>query len=428
MKRARFALPLVLVLVGCSSPAPQVPEPVNPPTVQAPARQLTSEEWEAEGRRLAGAESWSEAAHAYEEAAKQRPLADLWNEASYAHMKAEEWNPARQTGERALKLNPEHPYALYNTGLALLNSNDACLAIDPLNHSARLQKDRWEPFIALGRAYIVAGLHERGARELEQASKLGAPARELGGLQEMAKRGPFPPSPGDLSWQGKVLLKDGDVTFYSKEEGCPGLKEQRVWIVQGEKVSLFVGSDSGVEGVQGVTLPGGQRAYWVQGSWVGAGISQTVEYYLLDLTGSEQRLFKFVSPLYTGFQVPQVAEFAPSWSFPEIEGNQVKTGGRDGAAGLYSHLLTWEVDVATRTVTQVNHEEAMRVRVESVSATGLTGRFLTPGYDDHIEAFSLVPGFQVTQAGKPVSPESVKVGKVVYLRTNDWKVFEIQVE
>lgn len=424
-----LALTLSLLLAGCTTEQSNSPRPVEvPKTPVPPVTSRSAAEWEAEGRRLAGEARWSEAAHAYEEAAQLRNLADLWNEASYAYLMAEQYAEGVRAGEAALKLDPKHAYALYNIGMGYLESAQPCEALDLLGRSEVQQGARWEISLAKGRAYAETDQPTSALERLQGALALGAPEPLVAKWRRIAEERLAPPSPEVLSQRGELLLQDGATSFYTvrSSAACGRALEARTWLLHEGRVERLLGGEVGAERLQAVTLPDGQRAYWVQGGAVGAGISRTYAYYLIMLLDGKQERFQFSSSLHTGPDVPDEADFVPSWSFPKIQGDQMMTGATNSAAGLYDHHVTWRIDPVQRRATQVAVYEEAVIKVEEITPTGLAGRFRNLGYQEHLLQFGLTPAVEVSRAGKPASLAEVQVGQTIRIEMKKWQIFRIE--
>jgi hypothetical protein len=73
---------------------------------------------------------------------------------------------------RALELNPDFSYALYNLGWSLVAQGRAREALEPLKRTVAMQPRRWEPYQRLSEAYSQLGEAEKAAAYARDASFL----------------------------------------------------------------------------------------------------------------------------------------------------------------------------------------------------------------------------------------------------------------
>ena len=80
--------------------------------------------------------------------------------------------------DRALKLNPKLPLSLAGLSKAYLREGKSPQAIAALKKAVELQPDSANIRYQLGQALLKAGRREEAQKELDQAQKLQAQARE----------------------------------------------------------------------------------------------------------------------------------------------------------------------------------------------------------------------------------------------------------
>lgn len=416
-------IPLVLclsVLAGCSTVAPQVPEPVQAPRTEALPKARSVAEWEAEGKRLAEAQRWSEAAHAYEEVAKQISMANRWNQVSYAYLMAKQYDEAIRAAELALAADHSDASALFNKGMAYLESGETCLAIDLLRDSNVRQKGRWESNLALGRAHLQIGRPKQASDYLGEARDLGAPADQVARWQAEIEKHLAPPSAEVLTKEGKLLIQDGEAAFYrwSLKVDCDYNPKQSIWLLRNGKVEQLMAGTAEAEAVESVTLSNGQRAYWVAGDWASVGN------YLILLQDGKQERFQFISSLHQADGVPAIADFVLSMEFPVIQGDEMVSVEND-RSGLWTHHITWKLDPVRQQAIQVKKHEEASVIVRGFTGSGMVGSFANGPSDIGAITFPLAPEIQVTRAGKPISLAEVAVNQRVTVRMHDRTIFAI---
>ncbi|MGE5674982.1 MAG: hypothetical protein ACM3XM_14095 [Mycobacterium leprae] len=189
---ATLALLLLALLAGCA-------KPVEPPSAN-PSVHATQTQPDAQGSSSPGQPAYSaalalisqrkydQAVWKLEEAVQLDPkLADAWNDLSYARLKSEvvffhvypgsggSYEEAIDAAQKALSLQPDWPFALYNLGLAQLASLKYEDAVSSLQRSAQLQPDRPEPLTALGLALIGVHRPEEGLAACTRADGMQTP-------------------------------------------------------------------------------------------------------------------------------------------------------------------------------------------------------------------------------------------------------------
>lgn len=347
MERRLIALMISvpLVLMGCSTPQPSAPEPV----IEAPVpKERNSEEWVTEGKRLVDEEKWLDAAHAYEEAAKQHPLADMWNEASSAYLMAKQYEEALRASESALKLDGTHVDALYHTGMALLESGRPCQALNRLEFARSAQKDHWQPELGLGRAYLRLELAAEATPHIQRAAQLGAPAEQVAAAQVDLDRLNTPPTLATLSAKGELLLQDGPVGIYwlKLQTPCVGQRVASDWLVENGRVTRLLPARTVVYGAVAITLSNGQRAYLLEGEAV---LAAARAYHILVIKDGEQRLVAF-----TGEGATVDGDGFRTTVTPNLEGDEIHVAERLGTGdGMHYVNRTYQIDTQSLTATLI---------------------------------------------------------------------------
>lgn len=206
-------------------------------------------------------------------ASASKPTADTWNLLSYGHLLSGDWAAASEAGQKALKLDADHPYAMYNTGMAQIELKQYVTAIQYLLGAAEMQPERAEPYLGLARAYQESGHYALAMDALADALRLApgdAGAKKLqAAVDGMVKR----TSPADLT-AAKVKLEDGAYSIYL----FPGA--QAYVYLKGP--DGFVGLPVGKVGAENWTqfrrleLPGGAVGYLLPGESIGAYVANSV--------------------------------------------------------------------------------------------------------------------------------------------------------
>jgi hypothetical protein len=155
------------------------------------------------------------------------------------------------------------------------------------------------------------------------------------------------PSEETLKAKGRLLLADGQISFYQMTWGsdCTSGKTVDAWLVRSGVVSGFLTTKRSIEGVKLVSLPGGEHGYLVEGAAEGAASSA---YYLMVLRSSEQRLFRFTD------EYGEAKDALSSTDYPEVRGDQISTAERVGTGSeRHYHLRTWRLDPQGLTATLI---------------------------------------------------------------------------
>lgn len=278
------------------------------------------------------------------ELVKSEPAAENWNDLSFAHLKTGEWRQAMEAAQEALKLEREHPYALYNFGLAALELRNYLGAEDALLRTARLQPDRHEPHLALARVYRESRKYGHALYHVEEAEQVGAPGSALAAekalVEAMVERG----APADLADKAVARLTDGEARVYL----YPGARALFLFYVAPGRVAGVPLGDGKPEypWLKKVDLPGGQVGYWVKGDPVGAYVSRSVSYRLIAVEPGGLRQVIFVGN--EDWPVPHLSDFMRSMGAPDTAGDKlIGTYGSD-ASGKTTMVATWQLQPGAR--------------------------------------------------------------------------------
>ncbi|HWI62386.1 MAG TPA: hypothetical protein VNT75_11145 [Symbiobacteriaceae bacterium] len=342
-------------------------------------------------------------------AAPAVPTADSLSDKSFEHLQAKRYKEALEAGLEALKLDPKHAHAQYNVGMAYLELGEPCRALAPLEQTAAQQPERYEPQLALSRAYTATFSATRGAYHAAVAERLGAPngARtatdELGGLK----------APADLEKASRAMLEDGNVTLYlypeAGKQGCNG-KVFSLYAVtkDGQSAGLLLGSLREGDTLKLTRAEPGR--YWLK----------SPPLYTVYVSPSYNwRLFSFQDgrlsmTLFGG------SDSVESEDPPIIEGQTVSAARQNTASGATTKVTRYTLG-GNPVVGTVSDEETQAFG--GVKAIGDTiairiapeGR---PGITQEALNYSrpLTGKVQVLKGGKPVPLSDVKIGSLVLVR------------
>ncbi|HWH68232.1 MAG TPA: hypothetical protein VNT26_02565 [Candidatus Sulfotelmatobacter sp.] len=352
-----FLLLAALAATACTSgEAPRV----TAPTVESAVQQSPSV---IENPLLAEIARW-------EAKVAAEPTADNWSELSYANIKAERWEAAAKAGGEALKQKSDHPYALYNTGLALVRLNKAMAALPLLKQTAAQQPDRYEPQMALAEAYqqlghyLLASHYARGAVGLAKGDPAALRAERA--VADMLTLKP----PADLDTACVQRVTDGGFFLCLYEEPAPQRTVDSVASAySGKRYTLWYGPAGQAPRpisvgyttagkLETVALPGGATGYWLPGGYVGAGVAGTREWRLFVREGNGLRQMLFLGG--DNYEGGMVSDYMRSPSVPTVKGDEIVTSHRDDVTGSRSIRTRRRISLAEGTVTAVMEEEIIR--------------------------------------------------------------------
>ena len=299
----------------------------------------------------------------WKETVARQPTADNWNELSFAYMKAGRWDAAAEAGNEALALNPDHPYALYNTGLALVRSNKAMAALPHLKQTADMQPDRHEPVMALAEAYQQLGHHLLATYYARQAVTLGRGDPEARQTEQSVAEMLEARPPADLATACAKRFTDGAFSLCLYQEPGPEQPVSRGGSAYpGRQYTLWYGSDGRLSRsiplgytqsgeVVATTLRGGVKGYWLSGGPVGALVANTEEWRLFVREGDRLRQILFIGgDRHEGGRVSDVMR-APS--VPTVNGDEIRASHRDDVTGSGTVTTIRRISLSEGTVTVV---------------------------------------------------------------------------
>lgn len=367
MRRSAIALALsLLLLAGCASvekspdPAPVVVPPEKaPPTPDAQGRPS-----EAEAKALAQAGKWAESARVWEALATASPTAENWNEAAFAWLQADDAAKALAAGRQALALNKEHPYALYNMGLAELAASNPCGAVVSLDAAFRLQPDRWEPALALAKALALAGNKSAAPLRLARAIELGAPAAEVEPVQNWVAIAAAPPSVDELTRLGEPAgVAAGTAIYHWVNPGHPckvGAANEYWAVTNGQAVLLSAALSQIDQMALLTTLPDGDQIFALRGGPAPNYVSAALSFYVVRLGAEQATLIQYDGDWQRFHQALSSRTTLYGTNFPVLSGTELKMSHRNPASGKSTINLTWQVDWATNVATLIKLDEDLR--------------------------------------------------------------------
>lgn len=399
-----FMLITTLTLVGCKS---ETSQPVAPDPKAAEAKQETSDKvgGPTVNRPEDDIARWTAIV-------ASQSTANNWNELSYANLQAGRWDAAVEAGEKALKLQHDHPYALYNTGTALLELGRAQEALFYLRKTSGLQPTRPEPHTGLARAYqslghyLLASYHARTALTLSKGEPETATLERS--IQTMLDGAP----PADYADTCAQKLTNGQFFLCLFQEPGPeqvatasSYPTHRYTLyaaAAGRPVQRIpLGYTSAGEFVL-TTLPESQSGYWLKGGPVGAGVARTLEWRLFAWDGDELRQI-----LFTGgdFFEGEVSDFMRSPYEPQIIEELISTTHRDDFSGSRTMRTTRRLSLSEGTAAVVATEEIITGPLSQISPEiEVTA---SPSYK---WAYPLAAGAEIYVDGKPSARENLAIG------------------
>lgn len=308
------------------------------------------------------------------------PSTENWNDLSYAYLQTQQWEQARQAAEKALDagyrdkvsekaLAPIH----YNLGMAELALHDD-RAVFSLDLAAGWEPDRFEPLLALGRAYATSGRYTLARYALQQAQHLATDNQEI--QQRLLDTQNLIDAdvkhiPPDLLDTCAAKLVDTQVTlcvYPTGEKAKPTDATQRFDLyalpARGGKVARMSlgplipgGYFSSNSSIDKVALPGNRTGYWLFSTDRGAGIAHATEMRLFLYTGTDlhQVLFTGNSDQF----VTTASDFIRG-QLPTVQGDLIRTSHPDDANGTRIITITWRLDAAAEVAAQTSHTEQPR--------------------------------------------------------------------
>lgn len=435
MRLSRYLLAtitLAIVLTGCTR-ASQAPSPaeVTPPAAakETPSPAETPplpkpDDLRREALALMEAGDYPGAAAKWKLVVEREPSADNWNELSFAYLQARQWSAAAEAGKEALKIERDHPFALYNTGIAVLEGGSPCKAESYLAQSAYLQPDRYEPLVGLARSYIAQRNYALALDAATRAAALGGQRAEVTAVVATAKALRTPPPPPDLATASTVIQKEADFTLYLYRE-APGCDNYNTTLYavrnDGTVHSLQVGPvglDKSKATIQGLQLPGRVRGYWlVDYEDTLAYVSHAKAWHLFTYDGSQ-----FAEVVFEG-EWPEPSNFVPSMGAPTVNGQEVEAVSFDGASGTRLHAYVWTLapDLRTAKLTEtVTEMEAEIVTLQGSSIEVIPVDALGVPREQYKQTLKLSPVLQITRNDQPASLTDLQPDMLVHLTLNPW--------
>ncbi len=364
----------------------------------------------------------------------KEPTADNYNELSYAYLSAKQWQEALTAGDLALKLQADHNYATYNTGMAALKLGDLCIARQRLEVSIEQQPDRYEPRIGLARVYQGLRDYPAALREAQKAVQLSDNAREAEAALAQVESMRANASPADLSTSGTIVYEDGSVTVYLYPEkpfrGCDGLwVPQTLFSVhkQGKTLSL-----PGVSKPSRVALPGGANGFFFRGKGIGAGVSGSYEYSLWVDDGHNLFPVEFKNKPNGGGErwLELTGPVMRSRGVPVVEGHLITGQYKDDAIGYYNEFSTWRLssDLTTATLESTRTADPLEpFQAQKGTVVSISQDKLVMAVDGKNVEFPTA-GFEVRARGGYGSLSDLKPGTPVRLALRDGKLLRIELD
>lgn len=327
MHKARWAaaalLTLALTVAACARQTPAPPPAEAPPKGEAPqapapppAKPKAPRE-EALARMAAG--DLEGAVPLWREAVAQSPTADNWNDLSYTYLLLGRWKDAVGAAEEALKLQPKHPGALYNAGVARLELHQPAWALGTLEESAVLQPDRYEPYLAMARAHAMLGNYALARYHLTQAERLKAKPAEVEPVRaqvaRLAESGVAAPAKCTVMHDAYPLV----LCFVGKDRSS--ITDLYAGKLGGKLTRISLGKITVTGRIVQVALPGGMTGFLVEGDETGAYVSGSREWRLFAVSATEVH-----QVVFTGNRDHFLATFSDyirSIRQPEVKGDEL---------------------------------------------------------------------------------------------------------
>lgn len=355
-----FVAGLVVACGGQDPGAPAAaPAPERPPglsTVQPKKRITTPAEYRQQAKDHMDAGDYAGAVAKLEALMAIEAAPDDFSSLSFAYLQLKRWTQAIDAGQRALKLNPKHPQALYNVGMAYLESGSPCQATGPLRESATLQPARHEPRVALARAYRA--LHEYAlAAQYAVLSSGAADAQAVVTAVEGMRQGP---PPADLAASARAVLKDGALTLYLYPEPVKNGCNQSTFTLyavtaDGRSSRLPLGALAGSGGfaLTRADLPGGVTGYWLKApAALAVYLSPASDWRLVTYRGDRLDQVVLVGPDGT----PAAASLE-SQEQPALAGNQITSARASTESGATDWVTVVQLAADLRTAMVLRHDE-----------------------------------------------------------------------
>lgn len=353
-------------------------------------------------------------------AAEALPTADHYSDLSWILLKAGRYQEAEAAADQALKLKFDHPYALYNSGMAKLALGKNCGAEASLKRSAALQPNRPEPILGLAQAYKAIGAHSLAVYTAAQATRLGA--GEGQGLLDGLAAATGAPPPTDLEqasvakgtgWGNQLYIypqKAPDCnearpyTLYLKDGATQTVVSLPVWVPMHGEVGLRVAEGR----TPAASIPGG---YWIQGGYVGAGVANTFAWHLV--TYRDGKLAEVIFRGAHDWPMGGFADYIRSPGQPSISDSVIHVGHRDDATGSRELFQSWRLNLAEATADLESERGTWNGEVVSATGSGLSLKW---SYNQKVLSFAFAPTVQVLlPGGRQGSPADLKPGMSIQI-------------
>lgn len=415
------------LMTGCANEqAGSAPPPAPEPTAPAPADPspqpsgpLTGPELREQALALMSKGDYEGAIGRWTELVALEPTADNWNELSHANLLAKRWDEAKAAGQKALALKQDHPFALYNTGMALLEGGDYCRALYYLHHTALLQKGRFEPLVGLARAYLADGRVAPAQYLAEQAEAMGS--TEARAVKEEAERLRRGAAPSDLETASVIKHTDGPAALYLYPEsanGCDGKRYTLYAVRAGGGVSrLPVGSlGNPAPDLQRVTLSTDVTGYWLRvPREVFSHVSGAVQWRLIILKEGQLGQILFFPDQVRG-NSPLEVDWVAAAGQPSLKGNMLYAAYRDSASGTQIVEDTWRLFADMQTAAHAGTARRLEGQLTRVgpTITVIARNRLDVLQEQYPYTFAL-EGAELRQQGRVIAPSDLRPGMEVSL-------------
>lgn len=424
-----------------SSPPAQVVETTAPPAgVQAPApapSQTAPANREQQARDALSRGDFAQAIDSWKAISEQEPTADHFNELSYAYIAAGRWQEALEAGKKALKLQPGHIYATYNTALAALELDDMCQAMY-MKDSVTQQPDRYEPHMGLARVYLRTGEYALALDEAQKAVALAGDSADaravLASIEAKGKASP----PADLTTTGVVKHKGASLTLYAYPEkpykSCyQTVSPYALFAVhaQGPVLRLQTGTVGAKSEFIPVGLPGGAQGFFVPGGEVGAHVANSRAFGLLVDNGREFYEVVFHNDpdsTRADHGVPAVGTFMRSGGVPTVEGHRIVGHYQSDANGYFDMYATWLLapDLRTATLEGIKGVDPLEpFEAKEGVVVSVTRDQVVILVDGKETAFPTA-GVEFRRAGWPAWASDLKPGARVNMALRDGKLLRLE--
>ncbi len=430
---AAFVITAALATAACTKSKP-TEVPAQPPAVPSTEQSKVDPKAQANGFLSRG--DYEKAIAAWKAIVEKEPTADNYNELSYVYLMAKRWQEALAAGQAALKIEPNHKYATFNTGVAALESGDLCRANQRLTSSVWQQPDRYEPHMELARVHERLGDYPKAREEAQKAVELSKKAPDAEAVLASVEAMRTAPAPADVTSVGTIKYQDSSVTVYLYPEqplefcGQPTTPYTLYSVhKQGKTLRLPLGPIAKDVRFGRVPLPGGANGFFLRVGEIGAYVAHSSAYSFFVDNGQE--LFQVVfhaGDKGRGYSLSAVGSVMRSGGEPDIEGGLIKAHHMNDASGYYDVYATWQLSpgLQTATLLEVKTVDPLEpFEPKDGTAVSIDEEKLVIKIDGKDVEFPTV-GYEVQVSGGIASLRELKPGAKVRLAFRNGKLLRVQ--